>query len=81
LISNHRAGPAEASDWRSQLSPASDAGNDIEEDGKVLSHQAAQAPRPSSKLETAFHRADHSIQHIIQLLEVARIFRSFLAYE
>jgi hypothetical protein len=34
-------------------------------------HQPAAALRPNSKLETAFHKADHSIQNIIQLLEAA----------
>ena len=37
----------------------------------LFHHQTVQAPRPNSKLETAFHKADHSIQNIIQLLEAA----------
>jgi hypothetical protein len=37
----------------------------------LFHHQPAKAPRPNSKLETAFHKADHSIQNIIQLLEAA----------
>ena len=37
----------------------------------LFHHQPALAPRPNSKLETAFHKADHSIQNIIQLLEAA----------
>jgi hypothetical protein len=34
-------------------------------------YRPAAALRPRSKLETAFHKADHSIQNIIQLLEAA----------
>jgi hypothetical protein len=37
----------------------------------LFHHQTATTPRPNSKLETAFHKADHSIQNIIQLLEAA----------
>jgi hypothetical protein len=37
----------------------------------LFHHQPATALRPNSKLETAFHKADHSIQNIIQLLEAA----------
>jgi hypothetical protein len=37
----------------------------------LFHHQAAEAPRPNSKLETAFHKADRSIHNIIQLLEAA----------
>jgi len=37
----------------------------------LFHHQPAVAPRPNSKLETAFHKADHSIQNIIQLLQAA----------
>ena len=37
----------------------------------LFHHQTATAPRPNSKLETAFHKADHSIQSIIQLLQAA----------
>ena len=37
----------------------------------LFHHQPATAPRPNSKLETAFHKADQSIQNIIQLLEAA----------
>ena len=37
----------------------------------LFHHQPAAAPRPNSKLETAFHKADHSIHNIIQLLEAA----------
>jgi len=37
----------------------------------LFHHQPATAPRPNSKLEKAFHKADLSIQSIIQLLEAA----------
>jgi hypothetical protein len=37
----------------------------------LFHHQTAKAPRPDSKLETAFHKADNSIQNIIQLLQAA----------
>jgi hypothetical protein len=37
----------------------------------LFHHQTATAPRPNSKLETAFHKADHSIQNIVQLLQAA----------
>jgi hypothetical protein len=37
----------------------------------LFHHQTATEPRPNSRLETAFHKADHSIQNIIQLLEAA----------
>jgi hypothetical protein len=37
----------------------------------LFQHQTAPLPRPNSKLETAFHKADRSIQNIIQLLEAA----------
>jgi hypothetical protein len=37
----------------------------------LFHHQPAVAPRPNSKLETAFHKADHSIHNIIQLLQAA----------
>jgi hypothetical protein len=37
----------------------------------LFHHQTAAAPRPNSKLETAFLKPDHSIQNIIQLLEAA----------
>ena len=37
----------------------------------LFHHQTAAALRPKSKLETALHKADHSIQNIIQLLEAA----------
>jgi hypothetical protein len=37
----------------------------------LFHHQTGTTPRPNSKLETAFHKADHSIQSIIQLLEAA----------
>jgi hypothetical protein len=37
----------------------------------LFHHHTATEPRPNSKLETAFHKADHSIQNIIQLLEAA----------
>jgi hypothetical protein len=37
----------------------------------LFHHQTATAPRPNSKLEKAFHKADLSIQSIIQLLEAA----------
>ncbi len=38
----------------------------------LFHHQPEAAPRPKSKLETAFHNADRSIQNIIQLLEAAQ---------
>jgi hypothetical protein len=31
----------------------------------LFHHQPAAAPRPNSKLETAFHKADHSIHNIV----------------
>ena len=34
-------------------------------------HRPAAAPKPNSKLESAFHKADNSIQNIIQLLKAA----------
>jgi hypothetical protein len=37
----------------------------------LFHHQPAEPPRPNSKLESAFHKADHSIRNIIQLLEAA----------
>jgi len=37
----------------------------------LFHHQPAAAPRPNSKLESAFHKADHSIHNIIQLLQAA----------
>jgi hypothetical protein len=37
----------------------------------LFHHQPAAALRPNSKLEAAFHKADHSIQNIIQLLQAA----------
>ena len=37
----------------------------------LFHHQTATAPRPNSKLEKAFHKADLSIKSIIQLLEAA----------
>jgi hypothetical protein len=37
----------------------------------LFHHRPAAAPRPNSKLESAFHKADNSIQNIIQLLEAA----------
>lgn len=37
----------------------------------LFHHQTATAPPANSKLETAFHKADNSIQNIIQLLEAA----------
>jgi hypothetical protein len=37
----------------------------------LFHHQPEATPRPKSKLETAFHKADHSIRNIIQLLEAA----------
>jgi len=37
----------------------------------LFQHQPAATPRPNSKLEAAFHKADHSIQNIIQLLKAA----------
>jgi len=37
----------------------------------LFHHPPAKAPRPHSKLEKAFHKADHSIQSIIQLLQAA----------
>jgi hypothetical protein len=35
----------------------------------LFHHQPTAALRPNTKLETAFHNADHSNQNIIQLLE------------
>ena len=37
----------------------------------LFHHQPAAALRPNSKLESAFHKADHSIQNILQLLQAA----------
>jgi hypothetical protein len=37
----------------------------------LFHHQPVAASRPQSKLETAFHKADSSIQNIIQLLQAA----------
>jgi hypothetical protein len=37
----------------------------------LFHHQPAAAPRPHSKLEAAFHKADRSIGNIIQLLQAA----------
>jgi hypothetical protein len=37
----------------------------------LFHHRPAAAPRPKSKLETAFHKADDSLSNIIQLLEAA----------
>jgi hypothetical protein len=37
----------------------------------LFHHRPAPAPRPKSKLETAFHKADHSLANIIHLLEAA----------
>ena len=37
----------------------------------LFHHRPAAAPRPNSKLESAFHKADHSIQNILQLLQAA----------
>jgi hypothetical protein len=37
----------------------------------LFHHQPAVPPRPNRKLETAFHKADHSIHNIIQLLQAA----------
>ena len=37
----------------------------------LFHHRPAATPRPKSKLETAFHRADDSLSNIIQLLEAA----------
>jgi len=37
----------------------------------LFHRQPAAAQRPKSKLETAFHKADNSIQNILQLLEAA----------
>ena len=37
----------------------------------LFHHQPAKEPRPDSKLETAFHKADHSIQNILQLIQAA----------
>jgi hypothetical protein len=37
----------------------------------LFHHQPAPTLRPSSKLEAAYHKADHSIQNIIQLLKAA----------
>ena len=36
-----------------------------------LFHHQTAALRPNSKLETAYHKADHSIQNILQLLQAA----------
>jgi hypothetical protein len=35
----------------------------------LIRHRTAMAPRPNCKLETAFQKADHSIQNIIRLLQ------------
>jgi hypothetical protein len=37
----------------------------------LFHHQPAPTLRPNSKLEAAYHKADHSIQNIIQLLKAA----------
>jgi hypothetical protein len=37
----------------------------------LFHHQPDPAPRPDSKLEAAYHKADHSIQNILQLLQAA----------
>jgi hypothetical protein len=37
----------------------------------LFHHQPAAASRPDSRLETAYHKADHSIQNILQLLQAA----------
>jgi hypothetical protein len=37
----------------------------------LFHHQPAAVLRPNSELETAFHKADRSMQDIIQLLEAA----------
>jgi hypothetical protein len=37
----------------------------------LFHHHPAAAPRPKSKLETAFHKADDSLRNIIQLLQAA----------
>jgi len=37
----------------------------------LFHHRPALAPRPKSKLETAFHKADDSLSNIIQLLHAA----------
>jgi len=37
----------------------------------LFHHQPEAQPRPKSKLETAFHKADASIRNIIELLEAA----------
>ena len=37
----------------------------------LFHHRPAAAPRPESKLETAFHKADDSLANVIQLLEAA----------
>ena len=37
----------------------------------LFHHRPAVAPRPKSKLETAFHKADDSLSNIIHLLEAA----------
>ena len=37
----------------------------------LFHHQPAATLRPTSKLEAAYHKADHSIQNIIQLLQAA----------
>ena len=38
---------------------------------RLFHHQTDKAPRQNSKLETAFHKADRSIQNIIRLLDAA----------
>jgi hypothetical protein len=37
----------------------------------LFHHRPADAPRPQSKLEVAFHKADDSVSNIIQLLQAA----------
>jgi hypothetical protein len=37
----------------------------------LFHHQPAPYLRPNSKLETAYHKADHSIQNILQMLQAA----------
>ena len=37
----------------------------------LFHHQPEAQPRPKSKLETAYHKADASIRNIIELLEAA----------
>jgi hypothetical protein len=37
----------------------------------LFHHRPAAAPRANSKLESAFHKADHSLQNILQLLQAA----------